>query len=259
MARITNQKASLLTMMSNTVLFGVAAGLIGYCWLKYSFNTEVLNTDGTGWWTMNERLMLSTIALLLGGFFHSILILYPEFIKRDEEISTSKKVEKELRHQVMNDSLTGIHNRRYFDESLKYYLEEFESAGAGLGLLVLDIDHFKNINDNFGHKIGDQVLKDIATKLNENTRQLDVVARIGGEEFAVITHCTNRELLVKIAERYRVAIGSIVVWHQNTAIKPTVSIGIATNKDSIIPEELLNIADNRMYQAKQNGRNQTAA
>ncbi|MCP4145423.1 MAG: GGDEF domain-containing protein [bacterium] len=208
---------------------------------------------------MNERLMLSTFALLLGGFFHSILIMYPEFIKRDKEISTSKKVEKELRHQVMNDSLTGIHNRRYFDESLKSYLEEFESAGAGLGLLVLDIDHFKNINDNFGHKIGDQVLKNIGTKLKENTRQLDVVARIGGEEFAVITHCTNRELLVRIAERYRVAIGGIVVWHEDTAIKPTVSIGIATNKDSNIPEELLNIADNRMYQAKQNGRNQIAA
>jgi two-component system cell cycle response regulator len=259
MARITNQRASLLTMMSNTVLFGVAAGLIGYCWLKYSFNTQALHADASGWWTMNEKLMLSTIALLLGGFFHSILIMYPEFIKRDEEISTSKKVEKELRKQVMNDSLTGIHNRRYFDESLKSYLDEFELVGAGLGLLVLDIDHFKSINDNFGHKIGDQVLKNIATILKENTRKLDVIARIGGEEFAVIAQCDNRDQLVKIAERYRIAIGGIVVSHENTAIKPTVSIGIATNKDSNIPQELLNIADGRMYQAKQNGRNQTAA
>jgi len=185
--------------------------------------------------------------------------MYPEFIKRDEEISTSKKVEKELRKQVMNDSLTGIHNRRYFDESLKSYLDEFELVGAGLGLLVLDIDHFKSVNDNFGHNIGDQVLKNIATILKENTRQLDVVARIGGEEFAVITQCANRDQLVKIAERYRIAIGGIVVSHENTAIKPTVSIGIATNKDSNIPQELLNIADGRMYQAKQNGRNQTAA
>ena len=259
MARISNQKVSLLTMMSNTVLFGVAAGLIGYCWLKYSFNTEALNADASGWWTMNEKLMLSTVALLLGGFFHSILIMYPEFIKRDEEISSSKKVEKELRQQVMNDPLTGIHNRRYFDESLKSYLDEFELAGASLGLLFLDIDHFKNINDNFGHNIGDQVLKNIATILKENTRQLDVVARVGGEEFAVITHCDDREQLIKIAERYRTAIGGIVVWHENTAIKPTVSIGIATNKDSNVPDELLNIADGRMYQAKLNGRNQTAA
>ena len=259
MARITNHKASMITMMSNTVLFGVAAGLIGYCWLKYSFNTEALHAEASGWWTMNEKLMLSTVALLLGGFFHSILIMYPEFVKRDEEISTSKKVEKELRFQVMNDSLTGIHNRRYFDESLKSYLDEFELAGVGLGLLVLDIDHFKSINDNFGHKIGDQVLKDIANKLKQNTRQHDVVARIGGEEFAVITQCANCEQLLKIAERYRVAIGEIAVTHENTVIKPTVSIGIATNKDSTVPEELLNIADTRMYRAKQNGRNQTAA
>jgi len=259
MARTTNQKASMITMMSNTVLFGVAAGLIGYCWLKYSFNTEALHAEASGWWTMNEKLMLSTVALLLGGFFHSILIMYPEFVKRDEEISTSKKVEKELRFQVMNDSLTGIHNRRYFDESLKSYLDEFELAGVGLGLLVLDIDHFKSINDNFGHKIGDQVLKDIANKLKQYTRQHDVVARIGGEEFAVITQCPNCEQLLKIAERYRVAIGEIAVTHENTVIKPTVSIGIATNKDSTVPEELLNIADTRMYQAKQNGRNQTAA
>jgi diguanylate cyclase (GGDEF)-like protein len=259
MARITNQKASLVTMMSNTVLFGVAAGLIGYCWLKYSFSPDAMITDGTGWWTMNEKLMLSTVALLLGGFFHSILIMYPEFVKREKQISSSKKLEKELRHQVMNDSLTGIHNRRYFDESLVSYLEEFETAGAGLGLLVLDIDHFKEINDNFGHNIGDQVLKNIANKLKSCTRQLDVVARIGGEEFAVITHCANPEQLAKIAERYRVAISEITVWKDNTAIKPTVSIGIATNTDSNDSKELLDIADGRMYQAKQNGRNQIAA
>ncbi len=259
MSKSLRKKIPLLTMMSNTVLFGVAAGLIGYSWLKFPAATPVVELNSGEWWTTNEQLMLSTIALLLGGFFHSIVILYPEFLKKDAQISNGKQVEKELRHQAMNDTLTGIHNRRYFDESLKSYLEEFEIAGASLGLLLLDLDHFKSINDTHGHKIGDLVLKNIATKLVENTREMDVVARIGGEEFAVITRCADCRQLVKIAERYRSLISGITLWQGNTAIRPTVSIGIATSRDSNHPEELLSIADERMYQAKQNGRNRVAA
>jgi len=246
-------------MMSNTVLFGVAAGILGYCWLKYSFYNGATITPDDAWWTLNEKLMLSTFALLLGGFFHSILILYPQYLKGDKEITSSKKRAKEFQHQALNDSLTGIHNRRFFDESLRTYMDEFEQTGLGLGLLVLDLDHFKSVNDDHGHSAGDLVLKEVAAKLMQITREHDVVARVGGEEFAVITRCTDREQLAKIAERYRTVISEINVMYENICIKPTVSIGVATNQDSNVPEELLKIADIRLYRAKKNGRNQIAA
>ncbi len=159
----------------------------------------------------------------------------------------------------MNDALTGIHNRRFFDESLRAYLEEFENTGLGLGILLLDLDHFKAVNDNHGHDVGDLVLKEVAASLRQITREYDVVARIGGEEFAVITRCTDRLQLAKIADRYRATIGEIAIWQGNTCVRPTVSIGIATNQDSNSPEELLKIADIKLYRAKQNGRNQVAA
>ncbi len=91
----TKKNFPILTMMSNTILFGVAAGLLGYCWLKFSIYTPLgeaaENIAGNAWWTLNEKLMLSTLALLLGGFFHSILILYPEYLKKDEEVINSNR------------------------------------------------------------------------------------------------------------------------------------------------------------------------
>ena len=259
MAKVKHNKLIHFVLMSNTVLFGVAAGLIGYGWMKYSvFQADSAALQNT-WWTLNEKLMLSTIALLLGGFFHSIVVLYPEYVRRDKEIRNNKKRANEFEIQALVDSLTGIHNRRFFDESLSAYLEEFRISGANLGLMLLDLDHFKNINDTHGHNVGDQVLRIVADKLKSCSRQHDVVARIGGEEFAVITRCTDKEQLSKIADRYRDTVAQTTVWHENTAIRTTVSVGIATNEDSMNPEELFKIADIRLYQAKKCGRNQIAA
>jgi len=96
-----------------------------------------------------------------------------------------------------------MHKRRYFEEVLKRYLSEFNKLGAMLGLLILDFDHFKSINDNYGYDVGDLVLKEVALRMRAISREHDVVAWLGGEEFAVITPFANREQLLAVAECYR--------------------------------------------------------
>ena len=246
-------------LMTNTILFGVGAGLIVYCWIWNSFyvSNETLS-EGT-WWVLNKNLLLATVALLLGGFFHSIIILYPETAKFENENSHSQIRDQQMQHNTYHDSLTGIHNRWFFDQSLKSYLFEFEDIGASLGLLLLDMERFNEINDKFGAGVGDLVLKKVAEKLHENVRDHDVVARVGDEQFAVITRFTNKEQLAKIAGRYKIMVDEISVSYQNTIIRPSVSIGIATNKDSTDAAELFRTANIRLYQTKLHKSKQIAA
>jgi diguanylate cyclase (GGDEF)-like protein len=205
-------------------------------------------------WSLNERLMLSTLALLMAGFFHSIMILYPEFMKKDKEISTCNEHRKQLQEQVMIDALTGIHNRRFFDLSLRAYLKEFEGVDARLGLLLFDLDNFKIINDTHGHNAGDQVLITIASILKDNSREHDVVVRLGGDEFAVITNCSDKAQLTNIANRLQREIGETNIDLGKVVLQPKISIGVATNQESNDAKELFELADQRLYQAKRNER-----
>ncbi len=92
-----------------------------------------------------------------------------------------------LEHAALTDGLTGMQNRRYFDDALREYLSEFRKIGKPIGLMILDLDRFKSINDTHGHDVGDEVLRAVSACLRELTRYHDVVARLGGEEFAVVT------------------------------------------------------------------------
>jgi GGDEF domain-containing protein len=91
-----------------------------------------------------------------------------------------------LEHAALTDGLTGMHNRRYFDDALKEYLGEFGRIERPIGLMILDLDHFKQVNDTYGHDIGDEVLRTVSTCLKDMTRYHDIVARLGGEEFAIV-------------------------------------------------------------------------
>ena len=129
-----------------------------------------------------------------------------------------------------------------------------------LGLLILDFDHFKSINDNYGYDVGDLVLKEVALRMRAISREHDVVARLGGEEFAVITPFANREQLLAVAECYRKMVEALNIKTGNVVIRPTVSIGVATNQggaDNI--DDIFNAADRKLYTAKNNGRNRVAA
>ena len=161
---------------------------------------------------------------------------------------------------AVTDPLTGMHNRRYFERALAGYLKEFNAVGATLGLLILDLDHFKSINDNYGHDVGDIVLKEVALRMRAISREHDIVARLGGEEFAVITPFANREQLLGVAERYRNMVEALAIKHGNIIIRPTVSIGVATNDGELDnADDLFKSADQKLYQAKNSGRNRVAA
>jgi diguanylate cyclase (GGDEF)-like protein len=129
-----------------------------------------------------------------------------------------------------------------------------------LGLLVFDLDHFKKVNDTHGHDAGDMVLREVALRLRAITRDHDVVARIGGEEFAVITPYASQEQLLMVAERYRTMISALNIPIGKVVLKPTISIGIATNSDGTDNvHDLFKAADRKLYQAKREGRNRVAA
>lgn len=165
------------------------------------------------------------------------------------------------------DPLTGIHNRRYFDERL---LEETSRAlrlGRPLSCLFLDIDHFKQFNDRFGHPVGDEVLREVASTIKSQMRASDVLARFGGEEFAILLIQMDQEEALDIAERIRARIASQPFQISAGADENiTVSVGCAILtgiEDTAMVEDasrnLLNQADQALYKAKAAGRNQVCA
>ena len=155
---------------------------------------------------------------------------------------------------AVTDSLTGLHNRRY----AMHHLEKMGQSGAGLTVMMLDLDHFKQINDRFGHASGDKVLAAIARRLSAHTQNTDLLARIGGEEFLLAFNGANRAIAFDIGERLRHAVGAepIQLSAGGPQIRVTLSVGIAlTQGQTNSAEALLEQADRALYRAKAEGRN----
>jgi two-component system cell cycle response regulator len=159
---------------------------------------------------------------------------------------------------AVTDQLTGLHNRRYMTGQLGALVNRAARGGDPVAALMIDIDHFKKINDGFGHDIGDQVLREFAVRLASNVRAIDLPCRYGGEEFVVIMPGTRLEDAEKIAERIRrhVAGSPFRVSGGAESLTVTISIGVAaTVGEGDNAEALLKRADEAMYTAKSNGRN----
>ena len=165
-----------------------------------------------------------------------------------------KEMEK-LREEIFIDPLTEVGNRKFADVSLSGKMEEFRSHKVPLGLLFLDIDHFKQCNDTYGHAAGDSVLIAVGKTIANVLRKLDVVCRWGGEEFIVIIPNTDNTTLAMIAERIRDFIEKSWIDHKGTAIRVTVSIGGTLARDGDSIEEFVERADHLMYESKDAGRN----
>lgn len=212
------------------------------------------------------KLMFGTVVLLAAALFFGMFFIYPlirthvteEGKLRAMTASLSARSET-LEHAALTDGLTGMQNRRYFDDALREYLEEFRRIEKPVGLMILDLDHFKQINDTHGHDVGDQVLKEVATCLKDFTRFHDVVARLGGEEFAVVAPNMDQDLLIKLAERIRKAISGLAVVSGNVRLKVTTSVGLAIWDGKETAEEFYRRADKMLYQAKRMGRNRVCA
>jgi len=182
------------------------------------------------------------------------------FIGSCIDITSHKEMEEELWELATTDGLTGFLNRRHFLVRLQ---EEFNRMQRNDDLhssvLMLDLDHFKRINDSYGHATGDAMLKHFAEIIRGQQRKIDVVGRLGGEEFAIILPDTDIYEARVFAERLRNVVASKPLWQQDTMIEITVSIGIALlNYASLSPDSVLGAADRALYRAKADGRNRVA-
>ena len=172
----------------------------------------------------------------------------------------SLKVSRELYEAAVRDRLTGMHNRGYFEDRVAAELAFVRRHGTPLSVLLIDIDHFKTVNDTHGHQVGDAVLKAVAAKITESLRAEDVAARYGGEEFVVLARGTATEGARVLAQRLRTRIALAQVLTLQGIVQVTASIGVAVMHGGEgpykTPGELVAAADEALYAAKRNGRNQ---
>jgi len=159
---------------------------------------------------------------------------------------------------AVTDPLTGLYNRRYMENQTAALVEHAINRGKALALLALDVDHFKVVNDENGHAVGDRVLQELASRLKQAIRNIDMICRIGGEEFVIVLPNTNGETAAKIADRMRRGISGkpFNVGATNGPLTVTVSIGVAAiESQSDTMETILKRADEALYSAKRSGRN----
>lgn len=164
---------------------------------------------------------------------------------------------EEIYQMTINDGLTQIANKRYLLEFLEGELSRSRRYDRNLALIMLDIDHFKNINDEFGHLTGDFVLKEMAALIRKRIRREELFARYGGEEFAIVLPETDEEGGREFATIVRELVESAVFEFEGNLIPVTVSLGVVGRTPKMsAPQDLIRKADERLYQAKRNGRNQ---
>jgi two-component system cell cycle response regulator len=178
-------------------------------------------------------------------------------IRRKKYQETLKSNYQESVSMAVTDGLTRLYNRHYLDTHLKNLVRQAAEQGRALSVVIMDMDHFKSVNDTYGHSSGDEVLKTLAEVIVKTIRSADLAARYGGEEFVVLMPETDAVRCYEAAERLRKGVenASFVIPHPESPIKKTISIGCATMQADDTPETLLKRADVALYEAKNSGRN----
>ncbi len=208
------------------------------------------------------------IAMVLAQFATLVLVaavslglgwLYPTIRRESNERGRLAEESQSFMHAALTDPLTGLQNRRYFDDALREYMREFGSIGRPVGVVILDLDHFKKINDTYGHDSGDIVLRSLALALRQHTRYHDVLARIGGEEFAIVFPNTDERAITSLAERIRKAVQEMPLVLEGQRVQVTASLGAVIWDGSESGQDIVKRADRLLYEAKSSGRNRVVA
>ncbi len=193
------------------------------------------------------------------AFLGAVADILALVIRHRRTVEELERVCAELAVAATTDPLTGLFNRRAFFARLFEAWAEAERLGHPLALLLLDLDRFKEINDGFGHEVGDRVLQHVARLLRTQARRYDVPARIGGEEFALLMPGSGRAQGLAAAERLRAQLDAMPLELEPGSLKVTASFGVASKPTAQDPQDLLRRADRALYAAKRAGRNRVAA
>jgi len=234
-----------------------------------NFRTElrVINPDGSVRWSS----FISNPKRAEGGvtYWNAIEVDITERKQAEERLQRAnqqlsaqleeiQKLQAELHEQILRDPLTGLYNRRYLDEALQHEIYRAAREKIPFSLIVMDIDHFKKINDTYGHPVGDLFLIQIGNLLKQHIRGMDTVCRFGGEEFLLMLPGADANDAFRRSEEIRLKCAAIRIAHEGQDLRVTISLGVASYPaHSDASEKLLIKADKAMYRSKQNGRNQT--
>lgn len=208
-------------------------------------NDALLATQYT--YEFKTRLLYSFMTII----FLSALYEY----SREQSFTIVRRLRDEFEEQALHDQLTKLPNRRNLNEHLKHEYQRTIRDGHAFTVLLVDVDHFKQINDNLGHDAGDEVLCSLAKRFQQVLRSQDLIARWGGEEFLFLLPSTPLTSAAEVAEKIRAFIASQPVWQNQRPVTVTVSIGAAEVNQQTGIDEAINLADKRLYLAKQQGRN----
>lgn len=178
-----------------------------------------------------------------------------EVFSNNQSLFSMRRKLTELERKALYDALTGLSNRGFAEARIRSALEEFRQHGIPFGLLMIDVDRFKTINDTHGHAVGDRVLKTLARTFDLHLRTTDICGRWGGEEFVVVLMNMDERRLGLVAEKLRAMIEQSVIHTRNGDLNVTISIGATLVHENDALEALLERADALLYQSKQNGRN----
>lgn len=244
----------LLVLVAN--IFGMLTEMLG----KTALSNQKLKKQITqlAQSESQQAVMHSANAILqeARAFVKESTYLETEFKQFSYEVSKLKTELSQAKQEALTDALTGINNRRAFDEQL----EKLLASEKSFCLIIADLDHFKNINDKYGHIIGDRVLVAFASVLAQKTRETDFTARYGGEEFAILLPDTRISQAETVAEHIRETIENLSLKNTKTGKKLdrfTVSLGISCHRHGEDGKGLIDRCDKAMYQAKHSGRNQS--
>lgn len=231
------------------------------------YNTHL--NDVSGKIKSKKTMTKQEVEDILGEVMEGTQDMMRQNVTLEEELGRSSKAMKELqrdlelvRKEALTDGLTNLSNRKAFDAEIRRVAREAQKEGATFSLLMMDIDHFKSFNDNYGHQVGDQVLRLVARTLTDGVKGRDMAARFGGEEFAIILPETNLQAAIKVAESLRKAVAGKEVINRNSGEKLgriTLSGGVAQFVAGETVEDVIERADAALYTSKHNGRNQIAA
>lgn len=230
------------------------------------FELEMYCKDGSTVWAESQSVPYRDATGTILGFHGVTRDITEQKRFRTEQQQANELLARQLREiqdlqarlqeQAIRDGLTGLFNRRYLDETLPRELSRAKRDGYPLAIIMLDIDHFKHINDTYGHPTGDDVIKCLGAIIRQGAREGDIACRYGGEEFVIVLPHMETDAALQRAEKWRADVQSTVVRHGDLDIRFTISAGVSAYPDHAAnPEALIACVDTALYRSKTDGRN----